>query len=72
MNYEYKHLNKYEKRIILFLNSYGEASTRKIARLLSIHWTTTKNNMKSLEDKRVVKKIVMGNKILWKLNLIKV
>jgi len=69
MNSEYKYLNKYERMIIVFLNSYGEASTLQIAKMLNIHWTTTKKNLKSLEDKEVVKKIVMGNRVLWKLSL---
>ncbi len=71
MNYEYKHLDKYERKIILFLYSLGEmVSTRAIANKLDIHWSTAKKSLKSLEEKGVVRKISMANKKLWSLSKI--
>lgn len=71
MSEEYKYLNKYEKKIILFLHSFkDDFSTRTISNMLKIHWTTTKKSLESLEKKEVVERIVMGNKILWKMNII--
>lgn len=69
MTEEYEYLNKYERQIIVLLDSARiGVSTKMIAESLNIHWTTTKNNLKNLEKKDVVKKIKMGNKVLWELN----
>ncbi len=73
MSQEYKYLNKYERKIIVLLYSLGnEISTRTIAKMLEIHWTTAKKSLESLEKKEVIKRIVMGNKILWKMNPIRI
>jgi len=70
---EYKYLNKHERKIIILLHSLGnEFSTRTIANLLEMHWITAKKNLESLEKKDVVKRIVMGNKILWKMYPVRV
>ena len=70
---EYKYLDKYERKIIAFLDSRRtEISTREIANSLGIHWTTAKKSLESLEKKEVIKRIVMGNKILWKMYPIRI
>lgn len=65
---EYKYLDKYEREIIIFLDSLGtDVSTRTLAKSLNIHWTTTKKKLEDLEKKGVVKRVVLKNKIFWKM-----
>ena len=69
MKKKYKYLDKYERKIIAFLYSFGDKiSTRAISKKVEIHWTTAKRSLESLKEKGVIKKFSMGNKILWKMN----
>jgi hypothetical protein len=69
MSDEYKYINEYERKIIVFLFlSKSSFSTRTIAQLLVMHWNTAIKCLNDLREKNVVTKLTMGNKILWKLN----
>lgn len=70
MEKEYKHLDKYEVKIIAFLDAFGDKiSTRDIANSLGIHWATAKKSLESLREKGVISRETMGNRTLWELKL---
>lgn len=64
-----EYINEYQKKIAILLHRFGDSvSTRSISKELGIHWNTTKKNLERLEKAKIISKIKLKNKTLWKLN----